>query len=64
MDGLNEYGAGLRGLVTKGRNPDKWLDFRSFQVFEEATIYAALQFFARSPTPAIGVTQVRLALGP
>jgi hypothetical protein len=34
-----EYGAGLRNLVHQGRHLEKWLDFRSFQVFEEATIY-------------------------
>lgn len=48
-----EYGAGLRGLVHEGRNLEKWLDFRSFQVFEEATIYTAIQIFSRAPVEAI-----------
>ena len=54
-----EYGAGLRGLVHEGRHLEKWLDFRSFQVFEEATIYTAIQIFSKAPIEA-----VRLAFVP
>jgi len=54
-----EYGAGLRGLVHEGRHLEKWLDFRSFQVFEEATIYTAIQIFSKAPVDAI-----RLAFAP
>ena len=53
----NEYGAGLRSLVAEGRSLDRWLDFKSFQVFEESTTYTALQFFSRTPTAAIHVAQ-------
>jgi len=54
-----EYGEGLRGLVHAGRHLEKWLDFRSFQVFEEATIYTAIQIYSKSPVDA-----VRLAFAP
>lgn len=48
-----EYGAGLRGLVHGGRHLEKWLDFRSHQVFEEATVYTAIQIFSKAPVEAI-----------
>lgn len=48
-----EYGEGLRGLVHAGRHLEKWLDFRSFQVFEEATVYTAIQIFTKAPANAI-----------
>lgn len=48
-----EYGEGLRGLVHDGRHLEKWLDFRSFQVFEEATVYTAIQIFTKAPADAI-----------
>ncbi len=54
---VNDYGAGLRALVSAGRHLDRWLDFGSYQVFEEATTYTALQFFSKSSTTAICVAQ-------
>ena len=48
-----EYGEGLRGLIHKGRHLEKWLDFRSYQVFEEATVYTAIQIFSKAPVDAI-----------
>lgn len=48
-----EYGEGLRGLVHDGRHLEKWLDFRSYQVFEEATVYTAIQIFTKAPADAI-----------
>ena len=48
-----EYGEGLRGLVHAGRHLEKWPDFRSFQVFEEATVYTAIQIFSKAPADAI-----------
>ena len=51
-----EYGEALRGLIHKGRHLEKWLDFRSFQVFEEATVYTAIQIFSKAP-----VDEIRLA---
>jgi len=48
-----EYGEGLRRLVHEGRHLEKWLDFRSHQVFEEATVYTAIQIFSKAPVAAI-----------
>ena len=48
-----DYGEGLRGIVHAGRHLEKWLDFRSFQVFEEATTYTAIQIFSKAPVEAI-----------
>lgn len=45
----NEYGEGLRRLVVENGSLDRWVDFGSFQVFEEATTYTALQFYAGKP---------------
>ncbi|MCV0394128.1 MAG: Eco57I restriction-modification methylase domain-containing protein [Rhizobiaceae bacterium] len=52
---MNEYGEGLRELVGKGRNLDRWLDFKSFQIFEEATTYTALQFFTKKANDVVRV---------
>jgi type I restriction-modification system DNA methylase subunit len=48
-----EYGEGLRGLVHAGRHLEKWLDFRSHQIFEEATVYTAIQIFSKAPNEEI-----------
>lgn len=53
-----EYGAGLRGLVAHGRHLEKWIDFRSFQLFEDATVYTAIQIFSKAPVDAIGLAFV------
>ncbi|MCC6921064.1 MAG: Eco57I restriction-modification methylase domain-containing protein [Alphaproteobacteria bacterium] len=42
---VNEYGEGLRQLVRAGRHLEHWIDFKAFQVFDEAITYTALQFF-------------------
>jgi hypothetical protein len=55
----NEYGEGLRRAVKRQRTLDRWIDFQSHQVFEEATTYTALQFFRGQRTEA-----VRFALAP
>lgn len=49
----NEYGKGLRNHVLKHRTLERWIDFRSYQVFDEATTYTALQFFKRTPQRGI-----------
>lgn len=54
-----EYGEGLRSLVHSGRHLEKWLDFRAFQVFEEATVYTAIQIYSKA-----AVETVRLAFAP
>jgi hypothetical protein len=42
---VNEYGKGLRQKLKRTRRLDRWIDFKSFQVFDEAITYTALQFF-------------------
>ena len=44
---VNEYGEALRRRMVASRNLERWIDFKSFQIFEEATTYTALQFFTR-----------------
>ena len=50
---LNEYGVGLHRLLARTRQLERWVDFKSFQVFEEAITYTALQFFTASPNEAV-----------
>ncbi|HEY1562069.1 MAG TPA: DNA methyltransferase, partial [Caulobacteraceae bacterium] len=50
-----EYGAGLRQYVRAGRQLLRWIDFKSHQIFKEATTYTALQFFSREPNSAVQV---------
>ena len=56
---VNEYGVGLKGVVRETRALDRWVDFQSFQVFDEAITYTALQFFRGVPS-----THVAFALNP
>jgi len=55
----NEYGEGIRALLHAGGNLDRWIDFGSYQVFDEAIIYTALQFYSRNKND-----RVRFALAP
>ncbi len=50
---VNDYGEGLRSLMRHGRKLDRWVDFKSFQVFDEAITYTALQFFTGASNDAI-----------
>jgi hypothetical protein len=54
---MNEYGAGLRGVIERGRHLWGWIDFSSFQIFDEATVYTALQFFSKRPNDEVAVVQ-------
>ena len=56
---VNEYGEGLRRLVREGRHLERWIDFKSFQIFDEAITYTALQFFTKRAAGA-----VKIALAP
>src|SRR5690606_36665061 len=56
---VNEYGEGLRRHVRNSRQLARWIDFRAYQVFDEAITYTALQFFTREPNDV-----VRIALAP
>lgn len=42
---VNDYGQGLREVLHETRRMDRWVDFKSFQIFDEAITYTALQFF-------------------
>lgn len=55
----NEYGQGVRRLLHMGGNLDRWIDFGSFQVFEEGISYTALQFYTQARN-----RRVRFALAP
>lgn len=52
---MNEYGAGLRQFIERGRQLYGWIDFQSFQIFDEATTYTALQFYSCSRNDAVKV---------
>lgn len=52
---FNEYGRGLRELVLENRSLEHFVDFKSFQVFEDATTYTALQFFHKTTADTIQV---------
>jgi Eco57I restriction-modification methylase/TaqI-like C-terminal specificity domain len=52
---VNDYGAGLRGLIHRTKQLERWLDFKSFQVFEEAITYTALQFFTAEANEVVKV---------
>lgn len=54
---VNDYGEGLRELVHRTRALDRWIDFKSYQVFAEATTYTALQFFSKSENKSIALYQ-------
>ena len=40
---VNEYGEGLRKHIARGRNLAGWIDFKAYQIFDEAITYTALQ---------------------
>jgi hypothetical protein len=52
---VNEYGEGLRRLLRERRQLDRWVDFKSHQVFSDVTTYTALQFFTRDPSENIRI---------
>lgn len=54
---MNQYGAGLRDCVAAGQQLWGWIDFGSYQVFDEATTYTALQFFSRTRNRSLSVVR-------
>jgi hypothetical protein len=56
---VNQYGEGLRRLVRRGRHLDRWLDFKSHQIFEDVITYTALQFYTHEPRD-----EMRIAAAP
>jgi type I restriction-modification system DNA methylase subunit len=51
----NEYGRGLRELLADRGSLERFVDFKSHQVFDDATTYTALQFFTGEPRESIAV---------
>ncbi|MCA3718706.1 MAG: Eco57I restriction-modification methylase domain-containing protein, partial [Brevundimonas sp.] len=56
---VNDYGKALRALIRERRQLERWTDFRSHQIFDEADIYTSLQVFSKAPNDA-----VRMVLAP
>ena len=56
---VNDYGEGLRGVIASGRNLNRWIDFKSYQVFDDVINYTALQFFTKTPNERIGSPPLR-----
>ena len=54
---VNQYGAGLRRVVRDGGHLWGWVDFGSYQIFDEATTYTALQFYSKRPNNSVTVVQ-------
>jgi hypothetical protein len=52
---VNQYGEGLRSFVRRSRQLDRWLDFKSHQIFEDVITYTALQFFTREPRDIVRI---------
>ena len=48
----NEYGEGLKEVMAQRGVLDRWVDFGHAQVFEDVTVYTALQFFAKKQRDA------------
>lgn len=55
----NEYGEALRQQLAAGRQLERWVDFASHMIFDEAIVYTALQFFTRWPNE-----EIRFAFAP
>ena len=60
---VNEYGKGLRQKLKRTQRLDRWIDFKSFQVFDEAITYTALQFFTGFPRDCISAYSRRWQTG-
>ena len=41
--------------MRRGRHLDRWLDFKSHQIFEDVITYTALQFYTREPRDAVRI---------
>ncbi|MEI8353736.1 MAG: DNA methyltransferase, partial [Lentisphaerota bacterium] len=50
---VNEYGDALRRKLHAARTLERWVDFKCYQVFDEAITYTALQFFRAEPCDAV-----------
>ena len=61
---MNDYGQGLRGHVMSGRHLWGWIDFGSYQVFDEVTTYTAIQFFSSAPNDSVYIASAHDGLIP
>lgn len=52
---INDYGRGLRDWLSSSGNLSGWVDFKSHQIFDEATIYTSLQFFTKQTSEIVNV---------
>ncbi|MEX2305271.1 MAG: hypothetical protein WD595_03670, partial [Waddliaceae bacterium] len=56
---VNDYGRSLRAWIKERGALDRWIDFKSHQVFDEAITYTALQFFCGKSS-----TEIKCAFAP
>ena len=54
----NEYGEALRRLVAADGVLDRWVDFGHYQVFDDVTVYTALQFFRKQGAEGVAFHRV------
>ena len=52
---VNEYGAALRTMIAETGQLERWIDFKAFQVFDEAITYTALQFYTKRSNKIVKV---------
>ena len=52
---VNEYGQGLRDHIAADHHLRSWIGFGSYQVFDEAITYTALQFFSQRANERVQV---------
>ena len=57
----NDYGEGLKRFVKRRGALAGWADFGGFQVFDDVTVYTALQFFRGGADPSAGPMRFHLA---
>ncbi len=50
---INDYGKALRTLIKEKGLLDRWIDFKSYQVFSDAMTYTAIQFFTAKSNASI-----------
>jgi type I restriction-modification system DNA methylase subunit len=52
---VNKYGAALRAMIAETKQLERWVDFKAFQVFDEAITYTALQFYTKRSNEVVKV---------
>lgn len=54
----NEYGQALRSQTKRNHQLQRWVDFGGFQIFDDVTVYTALQFFTKTENLAVHAASV------